>query len=165
MVPRNIEKQRLTTGRQASLKNRRCLNSLLTSNVRTVDGIPIIVITGMRLLLFLFVWRTQGRDFWIKIERNVVTFIPKGLTTRCKKSTKRHIELGEFPLRWFHKADKTWKKPVSLERFSLICLRISFSLLSEKYWRVFLSSPPLLRPGTGRLSPQYKELRSGEGVD
>ena len=27
-----------------------------------------------------------------------MTFIPKGLTTRCKKRTKRHIELGEFPL-------------------------------------------------------------------
>ena len=25
-----------------------------------------------------------------------MTFIPKGLTTRCKKSTKLHIELGQF---------------------------------------------------------------------
>ena len=47
---------------------------------------------------FLFLWRTQGRDFLIKIQGNIVTFIPKSLTTRCKKSTKRPIELGELPL-------------------------------------------------------------------
>ena len=32
---------------------RRCLNSLLTSSVRTTNGTPIMVLAGMRLLLFL----------------------------------------------------------------------------------------------------------------
>ena len=31
----------------------------------------------------------------------MMKFIPKGLTTRCKKSTKQEIELGEFSLLWF----------------------------------------------------------------
>ena len=31
----------------------------------------------------------------------MMTFIPKGLTTRCKKSTKQEIELGEFPCSGF----------------------------------------------------------------
>ena len=31
----------------------------------------------------------------------MVTFIPEGLTTRCKKSTKQEIEKGEFSLLWF----------------------------------------------------------------
>ena len=33
-------------------QKRPCLNFLLTSNVRTVNGTPIMVITGVRLLLF-----------------------------------------------------------------------------------------------------------------
>ena len=63
----------------------------------------------------------------------MVTFIPKGLTTGCKKSTKQAIELGEFSLLWFH-MDKMGISPVSPKRFSLLCARISFSLqlFSEK---------------------------------
>ena len=37
----------------------------------------------------------------LKIKGNMMTFIPKGLTTRCKKSAKQEIELGEFSLLWF----------------------------------------------------------------
>ena len=64
----------------------------------------------------------------------MVTFIPKGLTTGCKKSTKQAIELGEFSLLWFH-MDKMEINPVSPKCFYLMCTRISFSLLllSEKY--------------------------------
>ena len=61
-----------------------------------------MVITGVRLLSFLICIKAQGRDFSIKIKGDTVTFIPKGLTTRCKKSTKRHSELEEFPLPWVH---------------------------------------------------------------
>ena len=57
----------------------------------------------------------------------MVTFIPKGLTTGCKKSTKQAIKLGEFSLLWFH-MDKMEISPVSPKRFSLLCARISFSL-------------------------------------
>ena len=31
----------------------------------------------------------------------MMTFIPKGLTARCKKCTKQNIELGGFSLLWF----------------------------------------------------------------
>ena len=36
----------------------------------------------------------------------MMTIIPNGLTTRCKKSTKEEIELGEFSLLWF-RVEKT----------------------------------------------------------
>ena len=64
----------------------------------------------------------------------MVTFIPRGLTTGCNKSTKQGSQLGEFSLLWFH-MDKMEISPVSTKRFSLMCTRISFSLLllSEKY--------------------------------
>ena len=77
---------------------------------------------------------TYGRDFGIKFKGNMVTFIPRGLTTGCNKGTKRGSELGEFSLLWFH-MDKMGISPVSTKRFSLMCTRISFSLLllSEKY--------------------------------
>ena len=32
----------------------------------------------------------------------MVKFIPKGLTTECKKKTEQEIELGEFSLLWSH---------------------------------------------------------------
>ena len=37
----------------------------------------------------------------LKIKGNMMTFIPKGLTTRCTKSTKQKVELREFSLLWF----------------------------------------------------------------
>ena len=64
----------------------------------------------------------------------MVTFIPRGLTTGCNKSTNQGSQLGEFSLQWFH-MDEMEISPVSPECFYLMCTRISFSLLllSEKY--------------------------------
>ena len=118
----------------------RCFNSILTTNVRTVTGTQIMVIIRVRLLLFLICMKETGRDFWMKIEGNKVTFISKGLTTRCKKSRRRHIELGEHPL---PTPCRGCKKP----SFSNTLFSYMFAHL------IFL--------GTGRLSPQYKK----EGVD
>ena len=55
VLPRHIKKKkRLTSGWKESLKNVGCLNSLLTSKVRTVTGTQIMIITGVRLLLSWF---------------------------------------------------------------------------------------------------------------
>ena len=101
VVPRHIKKKKTYFWLTSVAQKGRCLNSLLTSNVRTVNGTPIMVITGVRLL-FLICIKDTGAWFSIKIKGDTVTFIPKGLTTRCKTSTKRHSELGEFPRPWFH---------------------------------------------------------------
>ena len=60
VVPRHIEKKKADYWPTNVAQKRRCLNSLLTSNVRTVNGIPIMVITGMRLLLFLICMKDTG---------------------------------------------------------------------------------------------------------
>ena len=62
-----------------------------------------MVITGVLLFCFIvffffrLVSRTQGCDFEIKLEGNMVRFIPKGLTTGCKQRTKQEIELENSP--------------------------------------------------------------------
>ena len=98
MLPRHIlKRKRLTSGWTTSLKNVGCLNSLLTSNVRTVNGTQIVIITGVRLLLFLIGMKDTGAWFLNENEGECSDVHPLGLTTRCKKSTKWHIDLREFP--------------------------------------------------------------------
>ena len=53
VVPRHIKKKKAYLWLTSVAQKRRCLNSPLTSNVRTTNGTLIMVITGMRLLLFL----------------------------------------------------------------------------------------------------------------
>ena len=53
VVRRNIKKKKAYFWLTSVAQKSRYLNSQLTSNVRTVNGTPIIVITGVRLLLFL----------------------------------------------------------------------------------------------------------------
>ena len=60
-----------------------------------------------------------GRDFGTKIKENMETFIPKGLTTGCKKSTKQAIELGEFSLLWFPQSASLYY--VRASRFPYSC--------------------------------------------
>ena len=64
VLPRHtLKRKRLTSGWTTSLKNVGCLNSLLTSNVRTVNGTQIVIITGVRLLLFLIGMKDTGAWF------------------------------------------------------------------------------------------------------
>ena len=64
VLPRHIlKRKRLTSGWTTSLKNVGCLNSLLTSNVRTVNGTQSVIITGVRLLLFLIGMKDTGAWF------------------------------------------------------------------------------------------------------
>ena len=63
VVPRHVEKKKANYWPTGVAQKRRCLNSLLTSNVRTVNGIPIMVITGMRLSLFLICMKDTGAWF------------------------------------------------------------------------------------------------------
>ena len=76
VVPRHIKKKKTYFWLTSVAQKGRCLNSLLTSNVRTVNGTPIMVITGVRLL-FLICIKDTGAWFSIKIKGDTVTFIPK----------------------------------------------------------------------------------------
>ena len=49
VVSRHIKKKKTYFWLTRVAQNRPCLNSLLTSNVRPVNGTPIMVITGVRL--------------------------------------------------------------------------------------------------------------------
>ena len=73
---------------------RATLNTLLTSNERTMNGTPIIVITGMRLFWFLICMKDTGVWFLNKNWRSSLKVWQSGV----KKRTKRRIELGEFSL-------------------------------------------------------------------
>ena len=67
VVRRNIKKKKAYFWLKSVTQKRRYLNSQLTSNVRTVNGIPIIVITGVRLLLFLIDMKETEARFLNKI--------------------------------------------------------------------------------------------------
>ena len=75
-------------------------------------------------------------NFGIKLQGNMMTFIPKGLTTRCKKSTKQEIELGEFPCSGFvwRRCKKKRKSPVPERTF------LSYVLASRLPNRHFLKN-------------------------
>ena len=60
VVPRHIKKKKAYFWLTSVAQKRRCLNTLLTSNVRTMNGTPIIVITEVRLLLFLISMKDTG---------------------------------------------------------------------------------------------------------
>ena len=60
VVLRHIKKKKAYFGLTSVAQKGRCLNSLLTSNLRTVNGTPIMVITGVRLLLFLICIKDTG---------------------------------------------------------------------------------------------------------
>ena len=63
VVPRHIKKKKAYFWLTSVAQERRCLNTLLTSNVMTMNGTPIIVITGMRLLLFFICMKDTGTWF------------------------------------------------------------------------------------------------------
>ena len=63
VVPRYIKKKKACFWLTSVAQERRCLNTLLTSNVMTMNGTPIIVITGMRLLLFFICMKDTGTWF------------------------------------------------------------------------------------------------------
>ena len=60
VVPRHIKKKKAYFWLTSVAQERRCLNTLLTSNVMTMNGTPIMVITGVRLLLFLICMKDTG---------------------------------------------------------------------------------------------------------
>ena len=51
VVPRHIKKKKANFWLTSVAQKRHCLNSLLTSNVRTVNGTPIMVITSSLFLI------------------------------------------------------------------------------------------------------------------
>ena len=63
VVPRHIKKKKAYFWLTSVAQERRCLNTLLTSNVMTMNGTPITVITGMRLLLFFICMKDTGTWF------------------------------------------------------------------------------------------------------
>ena len=63
VVPRHIKKKKAYFWLTSVAQKRRCLNTLLTSNVMTMNGTPIIVITGMRWLLFFICMKDTGTWF------------------------------------------------------------------------------------------------------
>ena len=63
VVPRHIKKKKAYFWLTSVVQKRRCLNTLLTSNVMTMNGTPIMVITGVRLLLFLICMKDTGAWF------------------------------------------------------------------------------------------------------
>ena len=63
VVPRHIKKKKAYFWLTSVVQKRRCLNTLLTSNVMTMNGTPIMVITGVRLLLFLICMKDTGTWF------------------------------------------------------------------------------------------------------
>ena len=63
VVPRHIKKKTANFWLTSVVQKRRCLNTLLTSNVMTMNGTPIMVITGVRLLLFLICMNDTGTWF------------------------------------------------------------------------------------------------------
>ena len=60
VVQRHIKKKKAYFWLTSVVQKRRCLNTLLTSNVMTMNGTPIMVITGVRLLLFLICMKVTG---------------------------------------------------------------------------------------------------------
>ena len=66
VVPRHIKKKKAYFWLTSVAQKRRCLNTLLTSNVRTMNGTPIILITEVRLLLFLISMKDTGAWFFNK---------------------------------------------------------------------------------------------------
>ena len=64
VVPRHIKKKKANFWLTSVAQKRHCLNSLLTSNVRTVNGTPIMVITSS---LFLIGMKDTGVWFLNKI--------------------------------------------------------------------------------------------------
>ena len=60
VVPRHIKKKKAYFWLTSVAQKRRCLNTLLTSNVRTMNGTPITVITEVRLLLFFISMKDTG---------------------------------------------------------------------------------------------------------
>ena len=60
VVPRHIKKKKAYFWLTSVVQKRRCLNTLLISNVMTMNGTPIMVITGVRLLLFLICMKDTG---------------------------------------------------------------------------------------------------------
>ena len=63
VMPRHIKKKKAYFWLTSVVQKRRCLNTLLTSNVMTMNGTPIMVITGVRLLLFLICMKDTGAWF------------------------------------------------------------------------------------------------------
>ena len=63
VVPRHIKKKKAYFWLTSVPQKGRCSNSLLTSNVRTVNWTPNMIITRVRLLLFLICMKDTGTWF------------------------------------------------------------------------------------------------------
>ena len=66
VLPRHIKQEKAYFWLTSVAQKGRCLNSLLASNVRTVNGTPIMVITRVRSLLFLICIKDTGAWFFNK---------------------------------------------------------------------------------------------------